>query len=388
MAIVNNGIVTFNTVNNHQADSPSFSLPRLLDSYYIKNKVDQIRRDDDLANDTNLKMSDRRRSNILDIAEFLEAEMLKAGQDLLIQEISRIITRVFEMAGLDRHCYLILEVLPDRHKDPSRNQYKNLQSGLAANRIKRHVGEIRAIDRKLLDADTLRELRDLVLEIPYEYDDELRVRDEPLVVNQASNPANGSQLDSLKRMERDRFQTARLGAPLSTPDQLCQADHTYAYEFEGLKKTLQQSIRGHQIIYKWFVEDYPPLTTAHVIKLNNAFRVWNELMRPYFDRKYRRDHMQSIKTAYMRVLHTSTKASHESGIPCAHHLDRNGMPVMRCMTKEQIDSMYPWEVNFIQKLLNTFFYFVEDITEVNEAHGQRNLEDRAIDLSSTLSHQA
>jgi hypothetical protein len=383
------GIVTFNTVNNHhQAGDPSFSLSRLLDSYYVKNKVDQIRRDDDIANDTSLKMSDRRRGNILDIAEFLEAEMLKAGQDLLIQEISRIITRVFEVAGLERHCYLILEVLSDRYKDASKNQYKNLQSRLAANRIRRHVGEIRAIDRKLLDPDTLRELRDLVLEIPYEYDDELKLRDEPLAISQASNPANSSQLDSLKRMERDRFQTARLGEPLSTPDQLCQADPAYAAEFAEMKKTLLQAIRGHEIIYKWFVEEYPPLTVAHVIKLTNAFRVWNELMRPYFDRKYRRDHMQSIKTAYMRVLHTSTKASHESGIPCAHHLDRNGMPVMRCMTKEQIDSMYPWEVNFIQKLLNTFFNFVEDITEVNEAHGQRNLEDRAIDLSSTLSHQA
>jgi hypothetical protein len=380
------GIVTFSTVNNHQADS--FSLAKLLDSYYIRNKVDQIRRDDDITNETNLKMSDRRRSCILDIAEFLEAEMLKAGQDLLIQEISRIITRVFEVAGLERHCYLILEVLPDQHKDPSRNQYKNLQSRLAANRIKRHISDIRSIDRKLLDADTLYELKDLLADLEDGYDHELLAQGRPLTVDHASQPVNHSKLDNLKEMEKDRFRTARLGEPLSTPDQLCRADPAYAAEFAELKKTLLQSIRGHEIIYRWFVEDYPPLTVAHVIKLTNAFRVWNELMRPYFDRKYRRDHMQSIKTAYMRVLHTSTKASHESGIPCAHHLDKNGMPVMRCMTKEQIDSMYPWEVNFIQKLLNTFFYFVEDIMEVNEAHGQRNLEDRAIDLSSTLSHQA
>jgi len=363
-------------------------LGRLLTSPYIRNKVDQIKQDDEYINENNLKMSDRRRNNIMDIAEYLESEMSNAGQNFMVSEISRIITRIFERMGIEKYSYLILEVLPDKYKDKSKDAYKNLQSRLAANKIKRHINEIKSIDKKLLDANTLRELKSILFEIPDEYDRELLVRDEPLTIETGSYSNHHNELDTLKEMEENRFKKASIGAPLSTAEELCQKDKEYAALYPELVKTLDQMVRGMEIVRDWFTKQYPPLNVTDLKDLTKGFKMWNEWWRPYYDKKYRRDHTQSIQIACTRQRHTSTKASHESQIPCAHYLDKNGLPVMRGMTKEQIDAMYEWEINYVLELINTFVNWGPLISRVNASHGGRCKEDRAIALSDTLSHHA
>ncbi len=376
-----------NLVNQSNVSEETGFVSRFLTSPYIKNKVDQIKQDDELVNETNLKMSDRRRSNIMDIAEYLENEFNRYGQPQMVSEISRIITRIFERNGIEKHSYLILEVLPDKHKDKSKDQYKNLQSRLAANRIKRHITEIKSIDKRMLDADAIRELKDLLLEIPDDYERELLIRDEPLTVEPDYSTTN-NQFDNLKQSEASKFKKATIGAPLSTAEELCAKDPEYASLYPELVKTLNQMVRGMEIIRDWFTIQYPPLDVPDLKDLTQGFKIWNEYWRPYYDKKYRRDHTQSIKIVYERQLHTSTKASHESQIPCAHYLDKNGLPVMRGLTKEQIDAMYPWEINFNHKLINNLINWGPLISRVNEKHGSRAKEDRAVALSSTLSHHA
>lgn len=363
-------------------------MARFLNSHYIRNKVDQIKQDDDMANESNLKMSDRRRSNILDIAGFLESEMVSEGYELMVSEISRIITRIFERMGLEKYSYLILEVLPDRYKDKTRDQYRNLQSRLASNRIKRHIAEIRSVDRTLLDPSALRELKEILLEIPDDYDRELLLRKEPLHIETGSNSSNHNEFDALKETEENRFRKASIGAPLSTVEKLCQDDPEYARLYPTLVKTCDQMVRGMEIMRDWFTVQYPPLNVPDLRDLTHGFGMWNEWWRPFYDKKYRRDHTQLARIAYTRTLHTSTKASHESQIACAHYLDKNGLPVMRGMTKEQIDAMSEWEINFNQELINTYIRWGPLISRVNAAHGSRCKEDRAVALSSTLSHHA
>lgn len=362
-------------------------LSRALNSHYVRNKVDQIKQDDDLVNENNLKMSDRRRSNILDIAEFLESELKSEGYELMVSEISRIITRIFERMGLEKYSYLILEVLPDKYKDKNRDAYKNLQSRLAANKIKRHISEIRSIDRKLLDPPTLRELKSILLEIPDDYDRELLVRKEPLYIEYGSQSNHHNELDALKETEENRFKKASIGLPLSTVEKLCQ-DPEYAALYPSLVKTCDQMVRGMEIMRDWFTVEYPPLNVPDLKDLTHGFGMWNEYWRPHYDKKYRRDHTQLIRIAYTRAKHTSTKASHESQIACAHYLDKNGLPVMRGMTKEQIDSMSEWEINFNQELINTLIAWGPLVSRVNASHGGRAKEDRAVALSAHLSHHA
>ena len=155
-------------------------------------------------------MSDRRRSNIIDIAEFLESEMKSEGYELMVSEISRIITRIFEKMGIEKYSYLILEVLPDKYKDKNKDAYKNLQSRLAANKIKRHINEIKTIDKKLLDPSTLRELKNILLEIPDDYDRELLIRKEPLFIEFGSQSNNHNELDALKETEDNKFKKASI----------------------------------------------------------------------------------------------------------------------------------------------------------------------------------
>ena len=360
-------------------------LTTLINTLYIKNRIKQTKQDDEFLNETEVKISDRRKTSILEIAEFIESLMNQNGQEWMHSQISTYITKIYEHYDLEKYCYLIFETLPDRYKDKSKGEYKNQASKIYSNKIKRSLTDISNIDLSLIDTKILRDLRPLIIQQTDNIDKTILSRNEPLYEDYAVN--NYDEFNNLKQMEDAKFQKASIGKPISTPEQLC-ADPKYAEEFEKLKKTLDGLIRAMEIIYDWFINKYPPLTTEHCIKLRNGFDTYAELMRPYHDRKYRRDHMQSARISYIRALHTSTKASHESQIPSAHHVDKNGLPVFRGMTKEQIDAMFEWEINFIQRLLNTYLHFMEDISEVNAAHGGRCGEDRAIDLSDTLSHHA
>jgi len=376
---------TNNTKHTEKNIGNSPILTTLINQLYIKNRIKQTKQDDEFMNESEVRVSDRRKNNILEIAEFIESFMVQNGQDILINQISIFMTRIYEHYDLEKYCYLIYEVLPERYQEKSKGEYKYQISKINSNRIKRRLSDISGIDISVLDTKTLRELRPLFIQNTDNIDRAILANGDPLYEDYATN--NYDEFNNLKAMEDAKFQKAVLGAPIKTPEQLCQ-DSEYAVEFEKLKKTLDGLIRGMEIIYDWFINKYPPLTTAHCIKLRNGYENYAELMRPYYDRKYRRDHMQMARIAYIRQLHTSTKASHESQIPSAHHIDKNGLPVMRALTKEQIDATYEWEINFIQGLLNTYLHFMDDIMEVNEAHGNRILEDRAIDLSGTLSHHA
>jgi len=347
-----------------------------------------IKQDDETLNAEEMAISDRRRTFILNLGEYMEIKMNQNGSGFMIFDISRLLTKAFERVGLEKFTYLILEVLPDKYKDKNKDPYKLTQSRILANQIKKLYSKIDAIDLSLLEKNDLYEIKNRSINKTEDIDKIILDKGHPLWSDQDLLDEQHNHLEALKQAEKNKFKPAKIGEPLSTVEELCQ-DQEYEKAFIQLKKTFDEMVRGAEIMRDWFTIKYPPLFLEHVTKLNTAIKIWNELNRPYFDRKYRRDHVQSAKIAYIRVLHTSTKASHESQIPCAHYIDKKtGLPVMRGLTKEQIDSMYEWEINFQQMLVNNYINWVPLITEVNAAHGNRCGEDRAMALSDTLSHHA
>jgi hypothetical protein len=402
---------TAETPSNTATTSPTTTtidsaiLNRFISNNYIKNRIDIIKKDDEFRNENDLKGSDNRRSIIMEMAEYLEGELNKFGSAFMIRDISTFITRIFERFGLERYSYLILEVLPDKYKDTKKNAYINHKSKLLANRVKRNITDINTVDVGAFNAESLYELKSMSLDLVDRFEKQLLVQNFPLdpeeynktkpqnqqiylkTEDQTKSQANFNQLENLKDLEKNKFKKAVIGEPLSTVEKLCE-NPDYAKVYPELVKAFDQAIKGITIMSNWFTKEFPPLYVESCIELTDAVKMMNELLRPYFDKKYRRDHVQSVKIAYTKVIHTSTKASQESRIACAHYVDKNGLPIMRGLTKEQIDAMYDWEINFNHKLFNTVVKWPETFSKVNEQHGGRALEDRAIALSSTLSHFA
>lgn len=398
IAIVNNRY--YMTNNNSSSSSTATTttnettldisiLNSLLNESYIKNKIEQIKLDDDFKNENDLKVSDRRRSSILDIAEFLEGKMNQNGSPWMVVEISKYIKKMLEKSNLDKHVYLIYEVLPNKYKDNTTTSYKTQYSKTQTNKAKRYIEELSSIDTSQLDPEDLYELKNLSISFPDNCEKQLIVKGYPETMDFGGKKiVEHNPLDDLKRAEKNKFKKASIGEPLATAVKLCEDNPEYAKFYPELVKTLDQMVRAAEIMRTWFTDEFPPLTVEDLKDLTLAFKMLNEYLRPYYDKKYRRDHVQSVKTAYTRVLHTSTKASHESQIACAHYLDKFGLPVMRGLTKEQIDAMYEWEINFNQKFTNTVVQWPQLLSRVNQRHGNRALEDRAIALSGTLQHHA
>lgn len=343
---------------------------------FVKKRIDHIKEINEKLNisveETNNLIGD----DILAIAKFFEETYIEKGMEFNIGDICVQTIKALRTHNLDKHVSLAYAVLPDKFKDKNKNGYKDLEHELANQKIQRSLQELRAVDISKLNADALRQF----------YNDSTTLTDR---INEMLNMKGlSTNEDYDDDLEKDRFKKAEIGDPLYTPEELIKADPEYETVFEELKKTLGQSIHTWEVIYNWFVNLYVPVDTESCRKLVWAFNNWNEFWKPFVDRKYRRDHYQSLMIAARKVIDTSTKASKESRIACGHHFDKNGDPVFRRMTKEQIDAMYDEELNFMFDMFNTQFKMMRIISEENEKHGGRCKEDRAIDLHDTLEHHA
>lgn len=343
---------------------------------FIKKRIEHIKEINEKLNlnieETNHLIGD----DILAIANFFEQTYIDKGMDFAIDEICVQTIEALKTHNLGKHISLAYAVIPDKFKNKNKNGYKNLENELANQKIQRTLQELKAVDITKLDSDALRQY----------YDDSTKLTD--FINAELNNRGESTHRDYEDELEKDRFKKAEIGLPLYHADDLIKKDPEYEIQFDLLKKTLAQSIHTWEVIYDWFVNLYVPVDTASCKRLVWAFNNWNEFWKPFVDRKYRRDHYQSLKIAARKVVDTSTKASKESRIPCGHHFDKDGNPLFRKMTKEQIDAMYDEELNFMFEMFNTQFESMQIISEEHEKHGSRCKEDRAIDLHDTLEHHA
>jgi hypothetical protein len=387
---MNSGItISSQSSQSETSSSDSPILTGFLNDPHVKNIIQMIKQDEESMNSNEMTVSDRRRDFIRDLAEYMEVKMIQNGSSIIISDISRLLTRAFERVGFEKFTYLILEVLPDKYKDKNKDSYKANQSRIIANRIKKLYSKIDMIDLSLLEKDDLYEIKNRSINKTEDIDKTILEKGHPLWNNQdLLNDGQHDPFDDLKQMEKNKFKPAKIGEPLATAQQLCEENTEYAKHYPELVKTFELLVNAAKKMQTWFTTEFPPLTIEDLKDLITAIKTLTEFLRPYYDKKYRRDHIQSMNISYSKVLHTSTKASHESQIACAHYIDKHGLPVMRGLTKEQIDSMYEWEINFIQMFINMIVQWPLILSRVNSKHGNRALEDRAMALSDTLSHHA
>lgn len=348
---------------------------------FIKKKVDHIKEINEKLNLASEDTENLISLDILSICDFLEQKYKADDMDILIDQICVTTIEILRGYNLGKHISLAYAVIPDKFKNEKKNGFKNLQHEIAYNRIQKSLEELRKVDLSLLQNDALKEYYDESTKLTDKINEAMAVKGIP-THGQENN--NNQWIDD----DKNKFPPAEFGAPLYHSDELSKQDPEYAVQFELLDKTLRQSIHTWETIHKWFIIQYVPKDAESCKRLIWAFNNWNEFWKPFVDRKYRRNHYQLLKIAARKVIDTSTKASKESRIPCGHHFDKEGNPLFRRMTKEQIDAMYDSELNFMFEMFNTQFESMRIISEEDEQHGGRCREDRAIDLHATLEHHA
>lgn len=373
--------------------------------------------------ETTISRKEMKRNEIIFLAQVFENKFKDEGLELLTDQICTYINQIFEINDLSKYSYLILETLPEKYKDRRGRSLKNIEGRIERNRLSKNYHDIINVDISKVDSDSLKQFYDNNLNIANRIKSEMMTRgivptntipqfsqqelenpssigdsemslfDNESYIDQDS-PTNDHYTETNMSKENDqgqesKFATAKVGEPLSTPEKLCQEIEGYAEQYALLDKAMQHSIKIATVNYEWFVKKYPPLSLEDCKNLTNAVMVFNKLMLPFADRKYRRDHYQMLKIICHKVIQTSVKASRESRIPCGHHFDKKtGLPIFREMTKEQIDATYVSEFNYILRLFNAMFGWYQTFSKVNESHGGRCMEDRAVDLHSVLEFHA
>lgn len=371
--------------------------------------------------ETSITRKEMKRNEIVFLAQVFENKFKDEGFELIINQICTFISRIFEMNDLSKYHDLILETLPEKYKDRRGSGLRDLEGRVQRNKLSKGYYDLTNIDISKVDTDSLKQFYDNNLNIANKIRNEMMARgfaysthipssildnpseiggseldtntDSYVDVNSPTYHNNMAESQEQKTLDENsassKFATAKVGEPLSTPEELCNTIEGYAEQYEQLKKAFQHSIKIANVNYEWFCVKYPPLSVEDCKALTEACMVFNKLMLPFADRKYRRDHYQMLKIICHKVIQTSVKASRESRIPCGHHYDKKtGLPIFREMTKEQIDATYVSEFNYILRLFNSLLGWYQTYSKVNESHGGRCMEDRAVDLHSVLEFHA
>lgn len=346
---------------------------------FIKAKIDHIKQ---VNEKLNLDVSDSTtliQTDILAIVDFLEKMYIKNGVEDMISGICNQTIEILEGHNLTKHTSLAYKVIPDKFKDPNKNGFKNLESKIVFQRLNRNFLDINALDLDKMDDGSTRTAYDQSMDLTTKFNDQMSKRNLSMIGNDS--------LSRLKEAEKARFKKANIGQPLTTVEEMCQ-NADYAESFEQLILYFDQLIDTWKIMKTKFTQEYIPMSVTSCRETVEAIKWLVDFIKPFTDGKYRRDHYQMIRMAILKVSETATKASKESRLPCGHHFDKHGNPLFRRITKEQIDSMYESEFNFIMHSFNMMFRWYQLLSDMATEHYYPCKEDRAVDLSGTLSHHA
>ena len=273
----------------------------------IATSIEIMRKADEEFTRASIKVNDIMKEQILVMAGNLENTYRDAG--IAITQISTDIGHILLNANLEKYVSLTYSVLEEKYKNASKDRYKKQQQKVLSSKIDDNYRIIELIDLDLLDDEALERIYHRSIEITDKAQRILNSRNRPILDNNTTT----NTLTYISENEGFKFKKAEMGKPLVTVEQMT-AEDEYKQSFEELKNTLDRFVKATTEIRDWFCVKYIPISTESCRKLNKAFEMFLEFWRPYFDKKYRMDHVTGYKAAISKVTKSSAAAAKETAV--------------------------------------------------------------------------
>lgn len=323
------------------------------------------------------------KSTILQIGQKLETIYQKDEMDFMIPSISETIISFLEKDALEGLINYVREVLPENYKNSAKGpkRLNQLASQQTLNLLKEETEKNIEQHLKHLDSqDDLKAAYELKLQELKKIEEIAETKNHSLLPDERED-GHYNQLNELDRLQDEKFsEKASIGEPLNVID-------TTEEDQRRIQDTIQEYIDTlHD--YKEEIKKFPPIYHATAEGIIKTFQVKTQALRPYTDDKFRRSYPQWFNIILKKIDVSATNASKVSAIAAAHRINpKTGLPLMRTITKEQIDSMNSTHLNFIVEWFNEENYNSDFwLSKAFEEHKCACLEDRAIDLHEKLSH--
>lgn len=361
---------------------------RLYNLPTIKSELQALRKDNNEIEELEistrsqvLQKRETQKSRLLKIGATLEQEYIQEELEFMIPSISETIITFLEKDALEGLITYSIEVLPEKYKQSEKSRAPQLQSQNVLNLLKeeteknieQHLGHLNS-------EDDLKAAYELKLQELKKIEEVAEKKNHSLLPDERTD-GSFNQLNELDRLQEERFaEKASIGEPLDVID-------TTEEDINRIQATIQEYIDTvHD--YKEEIKKFPPINHKTAQGIIKTFQVKTQALRPYTDDKFRRSYPQWFNIIKKKIDISATNASKVSAIAAAHRVNpKTGQPLMRTITKEQIDSMNSFHLNFIVEWFNEENYNSDYwLSKAFEENKCRCLEDRAIDLHDKLSH--
>lgn len=324
------------------------------------------------------------KSLLLKMGQNLESIYLENGMEFMIPSICETIISFLEKDALDSLIQYCLNVLPENYKSSKKGPQRlnQLQSQNVLNLLKEETEKNIEQNLEYLDSqDDLKAAYELKIQELKKIEAVAEKKEFSLLPDERED-GNFNPLNELDRLQEERFAEKATCAPPLPPIDIT------AENIKRLEQKGQELIDAWHDTIKYFTQEYPPRTQETCDGLIESLDVFIKGLRCYSDLKYRRDWSMWCQIIEKKISVSATNASKISAIEAAYRVDpRTGKPLMRHITKEQIDSMYEEHLNFLVKYYNNdktnFLYWMSRAFKENGAPAR---ESRAIDLGPKLSH--
>lgn len=362
---------------------------RLYNHPQIKSELQGLRQDDIEIEEKEmstrsfvLQKRETQKSRLLKIGTTLEEIFIKEELEFMIPSISETIISFLEKDALEGLIQYCIDTLPEKYKHAEKSRAPKLLSQNVLNLLKEETEKNIENNLQHLDSqDDLKDAYELKLRELKKIEEVAEKKNHSLLPDERTD-GSYNQLNELDRLQEERFaEKASCAPPLEAIDITEQ-------NIQRLREKGQEWVDAIHDTIKYFTDEYPPTTQETCDGLIESIDVFIKGLRCYTDLKYRRDWAMWCQIIEKKVTVSATNASKISAIEAAYRVDpRTGKPLMRHITKEQIDSMAGEHLNFLVKYYNNdktnFLYWMSRAFRESGAPAR---ESRAIDLSPKLSH--
>jgi hypothetical protein len=329
-----------------------------------------------------LQKRETQKSRLLKIGNILEEVYIKEELEFMIPSISETVISLLEREALEGLITYAIETLPEKYKQSEKSRAPKIQSQNVLNHLKEETEKNIENNLQHLDSeDDLKAAYELKLQELKKIEEVAEKKNHSLLPDERED-GHYNQLNELDRLQEERFaEKASCAPPLEAID-ITEAN------IQRLREKGQEWVDAIHDTIKYFTDEYPPRTQETCDGIIESIDIYIKGLRPFSDLKYRRDWPMWCQIIEKKINVSATNASKISAIEAAYRVDpRTGKPLMRHITKEQIDSMYEEHLNFLVKYYNNdktnFLYWMSRAFRENGAPAR---ESRAIDLGPKLSH--
>lgn len=341
----------------------------------------------------NIEIEIQARSKVTKNNETMKSLLLKMGENIetiykenemnfMISSISENVISILEKDGLEELIQYWINMAPERFINTKKSRAPQLQSAQTLNLLREETEKnIEQHLDNLESQDDLKAAYELKLQELKKIEEVAEKKNHSLLPDERED-GTFNQLNELDRLQEERFADKASCAPPLPPIDITEDN------IKRLKAKGQELIDAWHDTIEYFTEQYPPRTQETCDGLIESLDIFIKGLRPYEDLKYRRDWAMWCQIIEKKITVSATNASKISAIEAAYKIDtRTGQPMMRHITKEQIDSMAGEHLNFLVKYYNNdktnFLYWLSRAFREN---GAPSRESRAVDLNPKLSH--